>query len=228
MDLRGSHKYGHVLVAITLPLLFALSFPEQEATRVAAVILSSLALLFSLFVVEAVRRAFYVGIPLVAIAIGAAIFSAIDTTDASLAAVRIATGLLILLAPAVIVRGLLRHLRQVGRVTLQAVFGAVTIYILIGEFFAALDAAVDTLTNQPFFQQQGAVGFHEFLYFSFVTLATLGYGDLTPAFPVAKMLSVTEAISGQLYLVTVIAVMVSNVGRGQPGGGENPRSQEDG
>jgi hypothetical protein len=51
------------------------------------------------------------------------------------------------------------------------------------------------------------------VYFSFVTLATLGYGDLTPIGDFGRMLAVTEAVAGQLYLVSAVALLVANLGR---------------
>jgi len=54
------------------------------------------------------------------------------------------------------------------------------------------------------------------LYFSFVTLATLGYGDYTPAGSLGRTLAIVEALFGQLYLVTVIAVLVSRMRRASP------------
>ncbi len=53
------------------------------------------------------------------------------------------------------------------------------------------------------------------LYFSFTTLTTLGYGDLTPAGDVGRMLAITEALIGQVYLVTIVALIVTNLGREQ-------------
>jgi voltage-gated potassium channel Kch len=50
------------------------------------------------------------------------------------------------------------------------------------------------------------------LYFSYVTLATVGYGDLTPATELGRTLAVAEALLGQIYLVTVVALIVGNLG----------------
>jgi len=58
------------------------------------------------------------------------------------------------------------------------------------------------------------------MYYSFVTLTTVGYGDLTASTAIGRMLSVTEALVGQLYLVTVVAILVSNMGRSR-----NPASE---
>jgi len=51
------------------------------------------------------------------------------------------------------------------------------------------------------------------VYFAFITLATVGYGDLSPGTDIVRVLAMIEGLLGQLYLVTVIAVLVSNVGR---------------
>ena len=51
------------------------------------------------------------------------------------------------------------------------------------------------------------------MYFSFVTIATLGYGDLTPHGDLGQMLAATEAIIGQLYLVSAVALLIGNLGR---------------
>ena len=53
----------------------------------------------------------------------------------------------------------------------------------------------------------------DFLYFSFVTMTTVGYGDLTAAGDLGRMLAVTEALIGQLYLVTVVALVIGNIGQ---------------
>jgi hypothetical protein len=53
-----------------------------------------------------------------------------------------------------------------------------------------------------------AQGFHDFLYFSFITLTTLGYGDVTPVSALAKSLSIVIAIAGQLYMTILIAMLV--------------------
>ena len=53
----------------------------------------------------------------------------------------------------------------------------------------------------------------DYVYFSYVTMSTVGYGDLTARGDFARMLAVTEALIGQLYLVTIVALLVGNLGR---------------
>jgi hypothetical protein len=70
-----------------------------------------------------------------------------------------------------------------------------------------------TIDATPFFAQGGDGTRALRLYFSFVTLATLGYGDYTPAGNLGHAFAVLEALMGQLYLVTVVAVVVTRLGR---------------
>jgi voltage-gated potassium channel len=100
-----------------------------------------------------------------------------------------------------------------GEANVRAVTGAVCVYVLIGLLFVFLYGVMAKLGSGDFFAQ-GTDGTRSLrLYFSFVTLATLGYGDYTPAGSLGRTLAVVEALFGQLYLVTVIAVLVSRMRR---------------
>ena len=100
-----------------------------------------------------------------------------------------------------------------GEVNIKSVGGAICVYMLIGMVFLFAYGAVAALGSGPFFAQ-GTDGTRPVrLYFSFVTLATLGYGDYTPADNLGHTLAILEALLGQLYLVTVVAVVVSRLGR---------------
>jgi hypothetical protein len=93
----------------------------------------------------------------------------------------------------------------------QAVVGAICIYLLLGIFFTFVYGAMAVQGSGDFFTQgtDGTLG--ERLYFSFLTLSTVGYGDYTAAGDLGHMLSALEALIGQLYLVTVIAILVSRM-----------------
>ena len=93
----------------------------------------------------------------------------------------------------------------------QSVTGAVCIYLLFGIIFLFLYTSVALIGSGPFFVQ-GTDGTRALrLYFSYVTLATLGYGDYTPSGEVGHTLAILEALLGQLYLVTVLALLVSRL-----------------
>ena len=100
--------------------------------------------------------------------------------------------------------------REVNR---QSVTGAICVYILIGLMFALIYGAAAAY-GSGFFFAQGTDGTTSLrLYFSYVTLATLGYGDYTPSGDFGHTAAISEALIGQLYLVTVVALLVANFGR---------------
>jgi hypothetical protein len=106
--------------------------------------------------------------------------------------------------PVTLVR-VLRH----GRVTHETVIGALCTYVLLGLMFAFLFLAVADLGSGPFFAQPGLHQQSEYLYFSFVTLTTLGFGDLSPAVGLPQALVALEALLGQVFLVTLVARLVT-------------------
>lgn len=84
-------------------------------------------------------------------------------------------------------------------------------YLLVGLMFAFVYVAIQNLGGGPFFASGAAATSPRSLYFSFVTLTTVGYGDFTARTNLGHTLSVTEALLGQIYLVTVVAVIVSHL-----------------
>ena len=109
---------------------------------------------------------------------------------------------------------ILQDVLRAEKVTGQKVCGAICVYLIFGLIWADLYtwlAAVDPAAFSGAVSED--VPFSEMLYFSFVTLTTLGYGDFSPAGDVGRTLAVVEALLGQLYLVTVIAVLVGSLGR---------------
>lgn len=131
-------------------------------------------------------------------------------------ATRVVNALLVGLAPPAIAVGVMRGLRARQAVTLEAVFGVLCIYILLGMFFAFVYGSIDHLGTGAFFAggQQATVA--RCLYFSFSTLTTAGFGDLTARSDLGHTLCVFEALLGQIYLVTVVALIVANLGRARP------------
>jgi hypothetical protein len=118
------------------------------------------------------------------------------------------TTLLVVAVPAAI----LSALRDARTVSVQAVFGAVAVYLVVGLAFALLMNLDARLTGGRYFAQVRSATLSEYVYFSYVTLATLGYGDLTPATAVGRLLAVLETIAGSLYLVTAVSLVVSRIG----------------
>jgi hypothetical protein len=95
------------------------------------------------------------------------------------------------------------------RVTHETVFGALCIYVLVGLLFAFVYLAINDLRTGSFFVQEGPHSQSEFMYYSFVTLTTLGFGDLSPSVGLPQALTVMEALLGQVFLVTLVARLVT-------------------
>jgi hypothetical protein len=95
------------------------------------------------------------------------------------------------------------------RVTHETIFGALCSYVLLGLLFAFAYLALDLVRDAPFFAQPGAHQESEYLYFSFVTLTTLGFGDLSPSVGLPQALTALEALVGSIFLVTLVARLVT-------------------
>ena len=97
-----------------------------------------------------------------------------------------------------------------GPITIHRIEGAIAVYLLLGLAWAHTYELIEYLSPGAFTGALTASSrFSSWMYFSFVTLATLGYGDIAPVHPVARSLAVAEAITGQLYLAILIARLVS-------------------
>ncbi len=117
------------------------------------------------------------------------------------------TGLLSLLLFLVVV---LSQTLRAGPITYHRIQGAIAAYLLLGLIWAYAYALVAHLRpgalSGPFRAEDGP---RAFLYFSFVTLTTVGYGDMLPVHPVARSLAMLEAVTGPLYLAILVARLVA-------------------
>ena len=120
---------------------------------------------------------------------------------------------------ALVVGAILAHVFKSTRITRETIAGAVCAYLLIGAMWAHLFSIIENVSPGSFADnsiEMEAASSPEpmrdktdrFTYFSFVTLTTLGYGDITPMTRAAKNLAALEAIFGQLYLAVLIARLV--------------------
>lgn len=133
-------------------------------------------------------------------------------------------GLLLFVAPLVILRRITQH----QRVTRETILGVVCVYMLIGLFFAFVFAAVGQFESGDFFTTVEDPGYADYIFFSYVTETTIGYGDLVPASQIGRSLAVFDALLGQLFLVTVLGRIVSLWGRELPSLQARRRRGEDG
>ena len=111
---------------------------------------------------------------------------------------------------------MVRHIAKSEKVNATIIINSINGYLLLGILGAVLLAMAEILQKLIYHLDTGAInfaggtaqGFHDFLYFSFVTLTTLGYGDVTPVSAFAKSASLAIAVSGQFYLAILVAMLV--------------------
>jgi len=117
-----------------------------------------------------------------------------------------------------------RQVFREGPITLQRIQGAVAVYLLLGIAWAGIYQLIDGIWPGAFRfseapRNRGEVA-NSLAYYSFVTLTTMGYGDITPVHPVARSAAILEALTGQLFPAILIARLVAMelAGRGGPHG----------
>ncbi len=123
-----------------------------------------------------------------------------------------------------IVNRLSRHLT----ISWDTVLGALCVYLLFGMVFATAYQVAGHAQGRRLFAQQNGFDNVDTIYFSLVALATVGFGDLTMRSDVTRILAAIEALLGQIYLVTMVAVLVGNLGRrrGRGRGGAAPTGDD--
>jgi ion channel len=204
----GADSFGIVIVLILLTII-VFAAAVTPAFQLFAVMLSGGTLLFVLHTAAAHRRSVRVARIVVVVAIvgtAAALVAGDEVGETTSRGVGL---LLAIMAPIVI----LRRIIVSPTITIRLVLGALAIYLLFGLAYSYLFPLIGSLTNEPFFVQTSDPTPSDFLYFSYTTLATIGYGDYTAAQSLGRMVSVSEGLVGQLYLVSAVAVLVGNVGR---------------
>jgi hypothetical protein len=214
--IRESEAYELLLALIVLSIVFAEAAPEREWARVASVAIQGVTLVFALWTSRVSRRGLVLALSAAVIGfIAAAVTSAVGSDQLLRGFARLVNVMLIALAAFAIARALVRSVTERRIVTLQQVLGVVCIYLLLGMLFSFAFGAVAAIDSGHFFSAGFDGDSSDFVYFSFVTLTTVGYGDLTSSDGVGRALAILEALVGQLYLVTIVALFVSNLGRGR-------------
>jgi Ion channel len=208
---RGSFRYGAVLLLTLAVALFALTAPEARASRTIEQLAAGVTLLVAVVTSRAPRRTRRAaGSALLVAVVIAGAGAATGATDAVVAFT--VTAVTLAATAAVIVAGMVRLVLERG-VVLQAVLGAVTIYVLAGLTFAFVIGAIAEGVPGAYFAS-GTDGVQtERVYYSFTVLTTTGFGDFTAAQSGGRALAVLEMLIGQIYLVTVIATLVGNLRR---------------
>ena len=204
---HGAHRYAVLFYALLLtlgagPLLTALGFDAD----LLQIFLAFSLLIAVLGVPGHARRMVLLIVAAVVVGLRVAPASAVGNTLSTGALV--AGSALALVAAASAVRFAMRA----PAIDAEHIYAALSAYLLAGLFFGVLHWAIAS-TWSGSYADAGAVGaaglsLSTAIYFSFVTLATLGYGDVVPKTDVARGVAVLEAVAGQLYIAVTIARLV--------------------
>ncbi len=209
-DLAGSPQYRYfaVLVLTVVTLVFLIVAPTADWSRAVAIGIAGIALVITVGTARdrpaaRRRRAFVIGVALLAFDVLIAAGVMPNWMIAATAALVTAA------VPFALIRGLLRLLREHG-VTAHAVAGSLAIYLSIGLIFAWIVGFIAQVSGTPYFAQHASSSQGDKVYFSFSVLTTTGFGDFTPATPAGHAVAVIEMLIGQLYLVTVIGLLIGS------------------
>jgi hypothetical protein len=205
----GGFRYGGVLLLTFAVAVFALIAQDSGAVRTIELFAAGATLLVAVLTSRApaaTRRLAGAGVGVVVL-IGGITAAFVGPHPALTFA---ATTVLLGLTAGVILAGLVRLVIERG-VVLQAVFGALAVYMLVGLAFAFLIGTLAAAESASYFASGTDATQNARVYFSFTALTTTGFGDYTAATRAGRALVVLEMLVGQLYLVTVIATLVGNL-----------------
>jgi len=202
------------ILLLTYPLLHMLPIPSNWSSNIASIFFS----LVLLAAVLAVSQRRITGIIVLCVYVLTALLevisvyyksSSLQIVDHSLSAIYL-SGIIIII---------LYNMFYVAKITFDTICAALSVYLLMAVLWAVLYALVDAVSPGSFtFNSQIGSGtsvmyFDEKLsmvplYYSLVTITTLGYGDIVPVTPMASMLAAVEAVIGQFYLTVLVAWLV--------------------
>ena len=207
--LRFEHsRDAYLTVTVMLLLLIVVPFATGEQAKLGRTITSVIATLTVALSMAAsaakpwaIRASWLAG--------GVVIVASIITEPAQALSVAAVFGLgfLMIASPVLIVRRISRH----DVITATTMWGAIAAYLSLGIAFSLIYAAIFSADADAFRSVTG-VGLADFNYFSFVTMTTLGYGDITPVTDLARAVSVLQTVIGQIFLVVVVARVVTMLG----------------
>jgi Ion channel len=203
---RIADAYGLVLVLILATFVLTMTLPpEGWGGRAVAIAFAGLTAVIAL-------TSSNVRVGRVQLAIGAAVIAVVAaslakavSSDALLGVAFIIVSLLLLIAAVTILRRVLRAIE----VDFRTILGAISVFTLLGLLFGYLFLALGRLKGGEVFAGAPHAQARDFVFFSYTTLTTTGYGNLVPAGDIGQILAVFEMLVGQFFLVTLVAGLVS-------------------
>ncbi len=200
----ATDRYGLVLILLLITYVLLSVLPERAWGRAVLAAAQGLTVIVALAASRTPPARRQPAIIVVTILVGIALISAIVGGRASGVAELISAILLISTLVAIV-----RRIASHDHVSSQTLLGAVCCYVLFGLIYTFMYAGLARVQSSPLLTPAGSHSLSDYLFFSFTTLTTTGYGDLVPANGLSRALSMLEALTGQIFLVTVVARLVA-------------------
>ena len=202
------YRFGGVFVLLLLTFVFMASAPSTGRwVPLMSLTLMGGTLLAAMLAARSGKVAFYATVIVLLGGLATVVFTILGRSSSEEGIAYGISALLVVAAPVAIVRGVLQR----GVIDSKTILAALSIYVLAGMLWAFVELTIQAASSHPFFAQTAKGTTSDFLYFSFVTLTTVGYGDLTAVGGLGRAVAVLEAMFGQIYLVTVVAVLITNL-----------------
>lgn len=202
--------YLWLLGAVITLFVLQASLSDTALARAAQMVVGGAALLLAMRLAEVSRRWRSVFVGIVALGVVAVVADVLlPASDTSTGILLLVNGVLVAAGPPAIFIAIRRH----RSITAHTLVGAVTIYVLLGLFFAFVYRSLLVFDPASFQTSVGTLRPSTMQYLSFITITTVGFGDVTAVSDLARTIVACEALIGQVYLVTVVALVVGNLGQ---------------
>jgi hypothetical protein len=211
---RALDSYGLLLLMIMVSLIVgSLGSPlHEDLLAVLRTLILAGTFLFALHTSDAKRFMYLASFVLIVVAISASVF--VSAGSEAGGAVNSIAGFLFVLG---VLFTILRRFAAHPVITGQSVLAAICVYLLMGLGYSSVYGFIGAVDPTGLFGPQSGAGTSVIrMYYSFITLTTVGYGDFVPYADITRMIAVTEALIGQVYLVTIVALLVSQIGHQRP------------
>lgn len=207
----GKHKFSLLLAAL---ILLVMCYPSAEGHYLEAAIVFALGfftLIGGLWSVADRRRTLVIGILL---GVPCLLFGSTTLIQDHLFTFHPVSSLFTIAFYIYINVHLINAVLRAPRVTSDIIAGAIAVYLLLGITWAGFYSAVDSFIPGSFdvtepLDPNTALKRPDFIYFSFITISTLGYGDIIPVKPLARSVAFLEAMTGVIYIAVFVGRIVS-------------------
>jgi Ion channel len=197
-------RFGRLLVLLVLAFVF--TGLTANATRYLAGLINALVLVVAVrstgMAVSRLRLGIYIAVGLVSLT---ALVVVNEDSRPGAVAPLLQAGILL-----IVMRAIGARVLQHERVTTETVLGAICLYVLVGLMFSWIYTSMFGFYEQPALVASG--GEADPMYYSFVTLTTVGFGDVVSTIEFVRRITLIEAMAGQIFLATLVARLVSMIG----------------